>query len=123
MRAENNYVDELIKSIDAQGEELPEEVEGAINDLLANIDENDASVPWYKAPFFKNGHFSKTATFATIANVLVLAAYVLSLFKGTALGPWTVPAFDTEAAAALLLIVNGTYVANRLAANREHGDG
>jgi len=34
-----------------------------------------------------------------------------------------VPAFDAEAAGMLLLIVNGTYVANRLASNRENGNG
>ena len=111
MRAQTNYVDELLKAVDTQSEDLPEEVEGAINDLLVNIDENDASVPWYKAPF------------ATVANVLVLAAYVLSLFKGTVIGPWTVPEFDATAAFAIMGIANGTYVVNRLASAKENGGG
>jgi hypothetical protein len=119
----NDYVDELLKTIEAQGEELPEDVEGAINDLLVNLDENDASVPWYKAPFCKHGKFSKTATFVTLANVLVITSFILGWFQGTVLGPWTVPAFDVGAGGGLLLIVNGTYVANRLASARENGGG
>ena len=102
------YADKLIEIVH-NADELPEEVEGAIQDVLEHVGD---PVPWYKAPFFKNGRFSKTATFATIANVLVLAAYVLSLFAGTEIGGWTVPTFDTGAAAAILAIVNGTYVLN-----------
>lgn len=109
------YVDKLME-VAQNADELPEEVEGAINEVLAHA---DAPVPWYKAPFFRNGQFSKTAMFVTIANVLVLAAYVLSLFKGTQLGGWTVPEFDVPASAALLAIVNGTYVLN----HRGNGDG
>jgi hypothetical protein len=113
------YVDKLTE-IAQNADELPEEVEGAINEVLAHVDD---PVPWYKALVFKNGKFSKTAMFATIANFLVLGAYVLSFFQGTVLGRWTVPAFDAEAAGMLLVIVNGTYVANRLASNRENGNG
>lgn len=106
------YIDKLIDVVQ-NADELPEEVEGAINDVLAHA---DAPVPWYKAPFFKNGKFSKTAAFATIANLMVLMAYFLSWFQGSevslGLGTWTLPAFDTGAAAALLAIVNGTYVVN-----------
>ena len=95
-------VDKLITIVN-KADELPSEVEGAMNDLLASIEKQD--VAWYKAPFFKNGEFSKTALFATLANVLVLVAYVLSWFAGAqftigSLGTWTVPPFDTGAAAA-----------------------
>jgi len=70
-----------------------------------------------KAFFMKNGNFSKTATFATLGNTLVLVAYVLSWFSGTTLvlgtvGTVTLPAFDVGAAAALLGILNGTYLGN-----------
>jgi hypothetical protein len=107
------YADKLTEVVH-NADELPEAVEGAINDVLAHVGD---PVPWYKAPFFKNGRFSKTATFATIANVLVLVAYVLSWFAGSQIvfgdwGTWTIPVFDTGAAAAILAIVNGTYVVN-----------
>ena len=117
-------VDKLITIVN-KADELPSEVEGAMNDLLASIEKQD--VAWYKAPFFKNGEFSKTALFATLANVLVLTAYVLSWFQGTnvdlGIGTWTLPAFDTGAAAAILAIVNGTYIGNRLASAKENGNG
>ena len=112
-------VDKLITVVN-KADELPSEVEGAMNDLLASIEQQD--VAWYKAPFFKNGEFSKTAMFATLANVLVLVAYVLSWFAGAQItfdgwGTWTVPAFDTGAAAAILAIVNGTYIGNSMVTN------
>lgn len=69
----------------------------------------------WKAFFAKNGKFSKTATFATIANVMVLGAYALSLVRGAEVFGWTIPEFDAVAAAAILAIVNGTYVGNKFA--------
>jgi hypothetical protein len=125
MDAVRTNIDKLIAVVD-RADELPAEVQGAMNDLLASIGKRD--VPWYKAPFFKNGEFSKTALFATLANMLVLIAYVLSWFAGAqltigSLGTWTIPPFDTGAAAAILAIVNGTYIGNRLAAGKENGNG
>jgi len=102
------YVDKLLE-VTQNADELPGEVEGAINDVLAHA---DSPVSWYKAPFFKDGSFSKTATFATFANVLVLVSFVLGWFQGTDLGPWTIPAFDSGASAVLLGLANGTYVIN-----------
>ena len=101
-------------------DDVPDDVVGAINDVLADAGD---PVPWYQAPFCKNGRFSKTATFATVVNVLVIASYVLGWSKGTELGPWTVPAFDVTASAAIMALANGTYVANRLASGRENGNG
>lgn len=102
------YIDKLIEVVQ-NADEIPEDIEGAINDVLAHA---DGIVPWYKALFFKNGQFSKTATFATIINVLVIASFVLGWFKGTELGPWTIPAFDVTAGAAMLALANGSYLAN-----------
>jgi len=91
--------------------DMPEEVEKAIGNLMGNV-KDDEKVPWYKAPFFKDGKFSKTAMFATIVNVLVITSYIMGWFKGTELGPWTVPAFDSSASFAIMAMANGTYVVN-----------
>lgn len=118
----NKYLNRLADVIH-KTQDVPEAVVGAVNDLLAG-----ARRPWYKALVYKNGEFSKTALFATLANVLVLIAYVLSWFAGAqftigSLGTWTIPPFDTGAAAAILAIVNGTYIGNRLASTKEQGNG
>ena len=109
---QRKYADRLLEAAQ-NADELPEEVEGAINDVL---DHADVPVQWYKAPFFKNGQFSKTATFATVANIMVLAFYALSFFQGLTIGrgelTWTLQPFDVEAAVAILTIVNGTYLGN-----------
>ena len=115
----NKQLDRLVDIVH-NADEIPDEVAGAINDVLAHAGDR---VPWYKAPFFKNGEFSKTATFATVVNVLVIISYVLGWFKGTELGPWTVPAFDVAASAAIMALANGTYVVNRLASGKENGNG
>jgi len=115
------YLNKLAEIMHAT-EGVPEVVVGAVNDVLAA-----AKTPWYKALVYKNGEFSKTALFATLANILVLIAYVLSWFQGAnvdlGIGTWTLPAFDTGAAAAILAIVNGTYIGNRLASAKENGNG
>jgi len=80
-----------------------------------------------KAFFFHDGRFSKTATFATLGDTLVLFAYVLSWAAGTEIhlgdvATFKLPAFDAGAAVALLSILNGTYVANNLIKSRSaHG--
>ncbi len=71
--------------------------------------------------FYKDGEFSKTGTFVTIANVLVLTSYTIGWFAGTSieLGDTTIliPAFDSAAALAVLSIVNGTYLSNNAMKN------
>lgn len=111
----NKTLDRLLAAVD--GKDVPEAVVAAVNELLAT------KAPWYRALFGQGGEFSKTATFATLANVLVLAAYVMSWFQGTVLGPWTVPAFDVAASAALLAIANGTYVGNNVVKKMGEGGG
>ena len=66
-------------------------------------------IPWFKAPFFKDGTFSKTATFSTAANVITLVWFGLSMFKGLPINP-----IDTMTVAAVLGIANGTYVGNNM---------
>jgi hypothetical protein len=66
---------------------------------------------------YKDGKFSKTAMFASMANLAVLAAYVLSWGAGATIAvgeafSFTVPAFDTSAAIGLLTVINGTYIGN-----------
>ena len=90
-------------------DEMPDEVAGAINDVLAHADD---PVPWYKALFFKNGKFSKTAMFASIVNLLVIVSFVLGWFKGTQVGPWVIPAFDATAGFALMAMADGAYLIN-----------
>jgi len=70
-----------------------------------------------KGFFLRDGRFSKTAAFAVIGNVLVLVNYaLLSWFAGASFDvTWvkgTIPAFDAGAAATILGLLNGTYVAN-----------
>lgn len=75
------------------------------------------AVTGLKRFFYKDGEFSKTAVFATIANLLVCFAYAVSIFAGTSfvlgpLGTLVLPAFDPTAAMAVLGIINGSYLAN-----------
>ena len=72
-----------------------------------------ASVPWYKIMFYKNGVFSKTATFSTIANMITLVWYALSMFKDIPISP-----LDPTMAVAVLGLANGTYVASHLPSRR-----
>ena len=77
-----------------------------------------------KALFFKNGKFSKTATFAVLANIIVLVNYFfMSWLAGSEIPlPWfvlKVPVFDAADAAAILAILNGTYLANHKLAERK----
>lgn len=80
----------------------------------------------YNGSFFhKDGQFSKTATFATLANLLVLTAYVLSWGAGSSLSfgdavNINFPEFNAGAAVALLGIINGTYIGNNLIKSRSN---
>ena len=72
-----------------------------------------------KAFFHKNGQFSKTATFATVANVLVLTNYFcMSWLTGAEVDlsfiKFTVPAFDAASAGMILGLLNGTYLGNNM---------
>lgn len=63
----------------------------------------------------KDGKFSKTASFASAGNVIVLGTYALqSWLAGASFNiagfSGTVPSFDMAAAAAILSIVNGSYL-------------
>ena len=71
-----------------------------------------------KKIFMKTVDLSKTATFATIANVMVLVAYGLSIFRGSHVWGFAIPQFDSSAAASVLAIVNGTYVLNHWNADK-----
>jgi hypothetical protein len=108
-------IDKLIDVVDKQ-DELPEEVEGAINDLLESF--QDKGVSWWKAPFFKGGKFSKTATFATIAYVITLFWYGLSMFatgEPVVIAGVSLPAInplDPTLTVAVLGIASGTYLTN-----------
>jgi len=74
------------------------------------------TTPWWKAPFFKHGKFSKTATFATAANVITLGWYALSMFAGQELEVMglsiTIQKLDPALAAAVMGLANGTYLGN-----------
>lgn len=91
-------------------------------DLTKAADSDGDGVPdvkGLKAFFYKDGHFSKTATFAVLANVLVLVNYALmSWFAGaqvtTSWLSFTVPTFQAADAAAILAILNGTYLGNNM---------
>jgi hypothetical protein len=110
-------VEKLIDVVD-RTDEMPDEVHGAINDLLDSIEDDSKKVPWWKAPFFKGGKFSKTATFATLANCITLVWYAMSMFATGE--PWdmgfiTLPAIkplDPTLAVGVLSALNGTYLIN-----------
>jgi hypothetical protein len=90
--------------------ETPEVVEEAKKNLITRVREGFT---------YKDGKFSKTAMFASAANVLVLVAYVLSWGAGATISfgdafSFAVPAFDTSAAIGLLTVINGTYIGNNV---------
>jgi hypothetical protein len=77
-----------------------------------------------KSFLMKDGEFSKTATFASVTNTLVLLAYVMSWFAGSSLGVEGVgvlmlPQFDVSAAIALLTVMNGTYLGNNMIKSKD----
>ncbi len=79
----------------------------------------------WKAFFYKNGSFSKTATFATVANILVLGSFVLGFFAGMEVNffdlEWIVPEFNDKAAWSILAITNGTYIGNNMVKVKANG--
>ena len=112
-------MNKLVDAVDSASTDLPPVVEGAVNDLLATFDEQ-ASVPAWKKFFYKNGEFSKTATFATVANVITLTWYALSMFatgEPQDLGFMTLPAIkplDPTLAVAVLGLADGAYLGNNV---------
>ena len=116
MKAVSAKINKLIEIVDKQ-DELPEEVENAINDLMDSI-EDAVKVSWWKKPFFKNGEFSKTAAFTTLAYAVTLAWYALSVFatgEPIVISGVQLPAIqrlDPALAVAVLGIASGTYLTN-----------
>jgi hypothetical protein len=102
------------------------ELKAFLEPLLKDSDSDGDVVPdirGVKAFFYKDGHFSKTATFAVLGDVLVLTNYaLLSWFAGTVVDlSWiklTIPAFDVGAAAAILGLLNGAYLTNNALKNK-----
>lgn len=107
-------IDKLIDIVD-RNDELPEEVEGAVNAVLEEIEDD---VAWWKKPFFKNGEFSKTATFTTLAYFVTLNWYALSMFAGhefdLGLTTMVIKSLDPTLVVAVLGIASGTYVGNNI---------
>lgn len=118
-----NRLPALIKKLK---EHMTEEEQALLDHLVASgVDLSKADsdgdgapdIAGIKALFYKDGHFSKTATFAVIANVIVLVNYALmSWLAGAEITtPWLkfhVPAFNAADAAAILAILNGAYLGN-----------
>jgi hypothetical protein len=102
------------------------ELKAFLEPLLKDADSDGDGKPdvvGVKALFFKDGKFSKTATFAVLGNVLVLGNYaLLSWFAGAAVDlswiKFTVPAFDVSAAAAILGLLNSSYLGNNFLKNQ-----
>lgn len=102
------------------------EIKALLEPFLKDVDSDGDGKPdvaGVKALFFKDGKFSKTATFAVLGNVLVLGNYaLLSWFAGAAVDlswvKFTVPAFDVSAAAAILGLLNGSYLGNNFLKNQ-----
>lgn len=66
-----------------------------------------------RAFFYRNGQFSKTAVFLSVAVTLTLLMWPFqSLFVGTTFWYWTVPPFNSEAALAVIGVISSLYVAN-----------
>lgn len=94
---------------------------------LSKADSDGDGVPdvkGLKALFFKDGRFSKTATFAVLGNVLVLLNYAfMSWLAGAHVTlswlEFTVPVFSAGDAAAILGILNGTYLGNNYLKSKE----
>ena len=67
-----------------------------------------------KAFFYKDGEFSKTASFLTLATFILLGLWVFqSLFAGNEFGGWwTLPEFNVSAGVTILFTLSALYVAN-----------
>jgi hypothetical protein len=70
--------------------------------------------------FYKDGQFSKTALFLSLATIILLLMWPFQcLFVGVTLfGWWTIPPFSTEAAASVITILSGLYLVNHGWANK-----
>jgi hypothetical protein len=117
-------IDALLKAVD-EADEIPDEVVGAVNDLADEMEDATKGGLGWRAFFYKGGSFSKTATFATVANVLVLFSFIMGFFMGMEIDlfghMWTVPEFNDKAAWSILAIVNGTYIGNNMVKAKSHG--
>lgn len=122
-----SHVTELSALVSKLKENLSDDEKKLLDHMLASgvdlakaADSDGDGIPdakGLKALFFKDGKFSKTATFAVIGNVLVLVNYALmSWLTGAHITlswlDFTIPAFSAGDAAAILGILNGTYLGN-----------
>lgn len=105
------HVDKLVDALETVSD-LPPDVEGALNDLLSSADDDPPTTPWWKAPFFKDGEFSKTATFATLGNAVTVAWFAASAFAGSELGGLVLQKLDVALAMGVAGVLNGTYLVN-----------
>lgn len=112
-------VDKLKENLSEDEKKLLDQMVASGLDLSKADSDGDGvpDVKGLKALFFKDGKFSKTATFAVIGNVLVLVNYALmSWLAGAHITlswlDFTVPVFSAGDAAAILGILNGTYLGN-----------
>ena len=102
------------------------ELKAFLEPLLKDADSDGDGKPdvkGVKALFFKDGQFSKTATFAVLGNAFVLFNYMLlSWCAGAAVDlswiKFTVPAFDVGAATSILGLLNGSYLGNNYLKNQ-----
>lgn len=127
-------LDKMAATVSKLKDNLSEDEQKTLDHILASgVDlskeadsdgDGEPDIKGLKALFYKNGHFSKTATFAVIANVLVLVNYALLTWLAGAeiTTSWlslTIPSFDAADAAAILAILNGAYVGNNMLKKQE----
>lgn len=126
-------VSELAGLVTKLKESISEDEKALLDHMLASgVDLSKADsdgdglpdVKGIKALFFKDGKFSKTATFAVLGNILVLANYALmSWLAGAHVTlswiEFTIPAFSSGDAAAILGVLNGTYLGNNYLKSKE----
>jgi hypothetical protein len=82
----------------------------------------------FKGLFFKGGKFSKTAFFASLANIAILVTYVVqSWFAGSSVDftvvQFVIPQFDAANAGTILALLNGTYLGNNMLKSKESSEG
>jgi hypothetical protein len=112
-------VDKLKENLSEDEKKLLDQMVASGLDLSKADSDGDGvpDVKGIKALFFKDGKFSKTATFAVLGNILVLLNYALmSWLAGAHVTlswiEFTIPAFSSGDAAAILGVLNGTYLGN-----------
>jgi CHASE2 domain-containing sensor protein len=70
--------------------------------------------------FKKNGQYSKTAIFLSLATIILLILWpIQSLCVGLVIYGWTIPAFNSGSAGAVMTILSTLYVVNKSKLVRE----